>query len=45
MINDLVQIIVAESYIFIRQVPTSCYLHSLNTFEVSVHWNWTVHSA
>ena len=42
MINIFVLIIVAESYIFIR--PTPCYLHSLNTFEVSVHQNWTVHS-
>jgi len=36
---------VAELYIFIRQVPTPCYPHSLSTFQVSVHHNWTVHSA
>jgi len=35
-VNAFVQIIVAESCIFIRQVHTPCYLHSLHTFEVSI---------
>jgi hypothetical protein len=41
-INVFVQIIAAESDTFARRMPTPCYVHNLNTLQVSIYQNYAI---
>jgi len=36
------QAVVAELHVVARQIPTPCFLHTLNTFQVSIYHDYTV---
>lgn len=42
LMNVFAQTVVAELYVVARQIPTPSFLHSLNTFQVSVYRDYTV---
>jgi len=42
LMNVFAQTVIAELYVVARQISTPCFLHSLNTFQVSVYHDYTV---